>query len=168
MIPSSWTDEKLAKKYGLSCDEVALIDSSIRSMSAGDTSTDSILSVEDDGIIRYYGPEGNELDLETVGSWRIPFSGKENAARICKDAIKAGAVAACAHDDRESGLIYFYVDGTSDDAQRTLLTWLRDNNLLPREDDGSYTDIIYAYDVRSADNCNPVARLSDYLDKDNQ
>ena len=160
----SWTDEKLAKKYGLSCDEVALIDSSIRSMSAGDTSTDSILSVEDDGITRYYGPAGNGLDLETVGSWRIPFDGKENAARICKDAIKAGAVAACAHDDQESGLIYFYVDGTSDDAQRTLLIWLRDNDLLPREDDGSYTDIIYAYDIRSTDSSSPDAKLSEYID----
>lgn len=73
-------------------------------------------------------------------------------------------MAACAHDDQERGLIYFYVDGTSDDAQRTLLTWLRDNDLLPREPDGSYTDIIYAYDVRSADNPTPDAKLSDYMD----
>ncbi len=81
----------------------------------------SVLVVTDDLIIRYYAKEVS-LDYNTVGFWRIPFDGKENAAQICKDAIRAEAVAACAHDDRESGLIYFYVDGTSDDAQRTLLT----------------------------------------------
>lgn len=72
-------------------------------------------------------------------------------------------MAACAHDDGESGLIYFYVDGTSDDAQRALLTWLRDNDLLPRNPDGSFIGIPYAYDVRATDNPTPDAKLSDYI-----
>lgn len=165
----SWSDQELYAKYSLTNEEIAFIESTINPMDENSEASTSnqVISVQDEGIIRYYGPEGNELDLETVGSWRIPFDGKENAAQICKDAIRAGAVAACAHDDQESGLIYFYVDGTSDDAQRTLLTWLRDNDLLPREDDGSYTDIIYAYDVRSADNLTPDAKLSDYYALDN-
>ena len=128
------------------------------------STSNQVISVQDEGIIRYYGPEGNELDLETVGSWRIPFNGRENAAQICKDAIRAGAVAACAHDDQERGLIYFYVDGTSDGAQRTLLTWLRDNDLLPRNTDGSFINIPYAYDVRSDSNETPDAKLSDYIE----
>ena len=73
-------------------------------------------------------------------------------------------MAACAHDDRERGLIYFYVDGTSDDAQRTLLTWLRDNDLLPRNPDGSFVDIPYVYDMRSADNITSDAKLADFID----
>ena len=122
----------------------------------------SVLVVTDDLIIRYYAKEVS-LDYNTVGSWRILFDGKENAAQICKDAIRAGAVAACAHDDQESGIIFFYVDGTSDGAQRTLLTWLRDNNLLPRNPDGSFVDIPYAYDLR-AGRYSLDAKLSDYLD----
>lgn len=113
-------------------------------------------------IIRYYAKEVS-LDYNTVGSWRIPFDGKENAAQICKDAIRAGAVAACAHDDQESGLIFFYVDGTSDDTQRTLLTWLRDNDLLPRNPDVSFIDIPYAYDLRSINNPKPDATLTNFL-----
>ena len=161
----SWSDRELYTKYSLTSEEVAFIESTINPMDEiSEASTpNQVISVQDEGITRYYYPEGHELDLDTVGSWRIPFDGKENAAQICNDAIRAGAVAACAHDDGESGLIYFYVDGTSDDAQRTLLIWLRDNDLLPREQDGSYTDIIYAYDLRSSDNPTPDAKLSDYF-----
>ena len=173
----AWTDAKLYEYFDFDADEVALIENTMRPLILDDSAVEeneeafatdfesgsnSVLVVTDDLIIRYYAKEVR-LEYNTVGSWRIPFDGRENAARICKAAIKAGAVAACAHDDLESGLIYFYVDGTSDDAHRALLTWLRDNGLLPREPDGSYTDIIYAYDVRSADNPTPDAKLSDYI-----
>ena len=160
----SWTDEKLAKKYGLTDEEIRLIDSSIRSMASENEQGNAVISVNDDEVVRYYGPKGNSLKHNTVGSWWIPFVGRENAAKVCREAIKSGAVAACAHEDKEIGFIFLYVDGTSDDDQRTLLTWLRDNDLLPREDDGSYTDIIYAYDVRSAENQTPDAKLSDFID----
>lgn len=163
-----WTDKELYAKYGLTQEEIELVEDSIRPMDGNDEVdvSNSVMTVMDGGITRYYGAEGSNLNLDTVGSWWIPFMGRDNAAQICQDAIKAGAVAACAHDEKEVGFIYLYVDGTSDDDQRTLLTWLRDNDLLPREDDGSYTDIIYAYDVRSADNPTPDAKLSDYLDLD--
>lgn len=154
------------RKYGLTEEEIEFVEETIRPLDGNEEADlgNSVMTVLDDEIIRYYGPTGNELDINTVGSWRIPFDGKENAARICKDAIKAGAVAACAHDNRESGLICFYVDGTSDDAQRALLTWLRDNNLLLRNPDGSFVDIPYVYDMRSADNITSDAKLADFID----
>jgi len=72
-------------------------------------------------------------------------------------------VVARAQKDREDRFILYYVYGISDDNQPRQLTWLRENDLLPRNPDGSFVDIPYAYDLR-AGRYSLDAKLSDYLD----
>ena len=124
----------------------------------------SIKSVLDDGIIRLYGDDSENIDLGSVGTWAIPFVGKELAVNICKSAIGSAVVDACACDSNETGYIYLYVDGTSEASQRSLIAWLLQRDLLPRNERGELVELYFSYDISTTDSNGADAQLSDYID----
>lgn len=169
-----WDDKKLYAQFGLTEEEIRLIESTMRPMEEDDSDVEEIpdnsqpntltTKVNDETVVRYYGEKGNDYDLSTVGAWIVPFNNAGTAENICKAAISDTIVAACARDRADAGFLYFYVDGTSEADQRTLIEWLLQKDLLPRDENGDYIDLPYFYDIQTRTDAAPDSRLSDFMD----
>lgn len=184
-----WTDEMLYKRYQCTAEEVSVIEATMRPLEyvvhcdtengnylMDNDSEDGIIvsdkkqdvvSVLDGCIARYYGENGNDYDFSAVGAWIVPFSNAMVAENICKAAISDTVVAACARDRADAGFLYFYVDGTSEADHRTLIEWLLQKNMLPRDENGAYMDLPYFYDIQTRTDDAPDSRLSDFMDLQN-
>lgn len=109
--------------------------------------------IDKNGWIYYIRSQEAMEDLsycDEVGKWLIFFKNKEFAETVCKSVIEDKIIIAAKHskvlDKYNSGVCCLYLDGEDYKSHKKLISYLLKNNYLPRNKNGSYTNIAFKHD----------------------
>ena len=117
----------------------------------------------------YLGKGYEDLEYEPcVGKWLI-FTNRERAEQMCKMAVEEKAVTEAQHSDDESAVCCFYLVEDDIKGHERFIKFCIDNDFLPRNKNGAYTNIAFKLDFETGLNSRgisttPSTHLSDYID----
>ena len=144
----SWDDKKLYKKYGLSEDEIAFIESTIKPMEPESEHTLPVSEVSAGGWVFYIGEDAESLG-DKCGKWMYFFNDRSFAEKICRQAVEQGVVTESKHSDADNGVCCFYINGDDAAAHQRLIQFFLDNDLIRKKKDGGLYNISFKFDTQT-------------------
>ena len=117
----------------------------------------------------YLGKGYEDLEYEPfVGKWLI-FTTQERAQEICEKAVKEKAVVEAKHSDDEKAVCCFYLVEDDTKGHEKFIEFCLANNYLPKNKNGSYTNIAFKLDLETGMNgagfmTSPSTHLADFID----
>lgn len=110
-------------------------------------------TIDKNGWIYYIRSQDAVEDLsysDEVGKWLIFFKDKKFAETLCKSVVEDKIIIAAKHskvlDKYNSGVCCLYLDCEDYKRHKKLISYLLKNNYLPRNKNGSYTNIAFKHD----------------------
>lgn len=144
----SWDDKKLYEKYGLSEDEIAFIESTIKPMEKESETSLPVSENSAGGWVFYVGEDATSLG-DKCGKWMYFFNDRTFAENICRQAVEQGVVVESKHSDKNDGVCCFYLNGDDAEAHKKVIQFFLDNGLIRKKKDGSLYDISFKYDTQT-------------------
>lgn len=144
----SWDDKKLYEKYGLSEDEIAFIERTIKPMEIENDISSSVSEISAGGWVFYVGEDAASLG-DKCGKWMYFFNGRPFAEKICRQAVEQGVVTESKHSDADNGVCCFYINGDDAAAHQRLIQFLLDNDLIRKKKDGGLYNISFKFDTQT-------------------
>lgn len=120
-----------------------------------------------DGLTYFYSQEDNYPSISHRATWGTVVTDESIATNICNEVISKGIIPECmfVNVPNVPNLIniYFFVDITDYDANKRLLTFMKENDLLFRFQHGSYANYACSYFAPDGEIDISLVLLSDYM-----
>ena len=101
----------------------------------------------------YLGKGYKNLSIsQECGKWMIFPKSIDKARKLCVSAVENGIVAEAKHSIVSNGRSYlccFYIEASNLKRHKQFIQYFRDNNYLPKNKNGNYTNIAYKYDSQT-------------------
>ena len=105
----------------------------------------------------YYLNENPSIKRDTCGKWQHFTSNLEHAKSICYKAVEEGAVKQAKHRKnlnplKNDTVCCFYLDGDDLEGHKIIITFMLENNLIPKTKAGKLHNISFKFDNQTRNN----------------
>ena len=105
----------------------------------------------------YYLNENPSIKRDTCGKWKHFTNNLEHAQNICYKAVEEGAVKQAKHGKnlnplKKDTVCCFYLDGDDLEGHKIIITFMLENNLIPKTKAGKLYNISFKFDYQTRNN----------------